>query len=319
MTKSKKSRAIAILGPTASGKTGLAVKLAHEFNGEIISADSRQVYKYMNIGTGKDLDEYNFTAKTEKGKTKKISIPYHLIDVVSPNTDFNLSKYQKMAYKSLDNILIRGKLPILAGGSGLYLQAVVDNFNLSSVGANKKEREKKEKQGAEKLFKEIEEINPVFAVKINASDKKNSRRLARYLEILKQSEFKPKKSWNNYNFLLIGIEVPKEDLDKKIYTRLIERIEKEGMIDEVQKLHHDKKVSWSRLKEFGLEYKYISLYLNKELTYEEMLDKLFRSIKRFSRRQMTWFRRWEKQGAEINWIKTKKEAEKTIKNFLVSK
>ncbi|MCK5459937.1 tRNA (adenosine(37)-N6)-dimethylallyltransferase MiaA, partial [Candidatus Parcubacteria bacterium] len=168
-----KKRIIAILGPTAVGKTKLSVKLACQFNGEIVSADSRQIYKGMDVGTGKDLQDYQINLKSKKLKTVKI--PYHLIDVVSPNTEFNLAKYQKLAYKAIDNILLKEKTPFLVGGSGLYLQAVVDGYNLSETKPDKKLRRGLEKLSASQLFARLRKIDPKFANELNNSDKKNSR------------------------------------------------------------------------------------------------------------------------------------------------
>jgi len=288
-----KSKIIVILGPTASGKTGLAVKLAREFNGEIISADSRQVYKGMDIGTGKDLDEYG-------------DVPYHLIDVVKPNTKFNLAKYQKLAFISIEDILNRGKLPIIAGGTGLYSQAVVDGYNLSKAKPDKKLREKLEKLDVEKLFEKLEKINSKFANKLHESDKKNKRRLIRYVEVvdsrLRGNDAGEKCENPDYEFLLIGLTWTRKVLLERIYKRLIERLEKEGMIDEIKNLHKQG-VSWKRFESFGLEYKYISLYLRKKLTYNEMVEKTNIAIRQFAKKQMNWYRRWEKQGAKIYWVK----------------
>ncbi|MCK4553871.1 hypothetical protein KAU19_02830, partial [Candidatus Parcubacteria bacterium] len=184
MQDKNNNKIIVILGPTSSGKTGLAVKLAYKFNGEIVSADSRQVYRGMDVGTGKDLDEYLVRGvRHHIGCRTPYRIPYHLIDVVSPNTVFSLAKYQRLAYKAIDNILSRGKLPIIAGGTGLYLQAVVDNYNLSKIKPNKKLRERLKKLGAEKLFKKLQELNKKFADRLNESERKNKRRLIRYIEI----------------------------------------------------------------------------------------------------------------------------------------
>ncbi|MDD5071963.1 MAG: tRNA (adenosine(37)-N6)-dimethylallyltransferase MiaA [Patescibacteria group bacterium] len=326
---------IVVLGPTASGKTTLGVSLARKFNGEIISADSRQVYKGMDIGTGKDLQDYRLEIPNSKfqipnkiqnpclagrqAKSKTINIPYHLIDVVNPNTKFSLAKYQRLAFKAIDDILRRSKTPIIVGGSGLYLQAVVDNYNLSGTKPDKKLREKLEKESVEDLFLELKNINPKFAERLNGSERKNKRRLIRYLEIMQGEEVRPlardRASKSSYDFLLLGLTWPREVLKERIYKRLVERLEKENMVGEVEKLHKDG-VSWKRLESFGLEYKYISLYLQGKLTYEEIAEKLNRAIGQFAKRQMTWFRRWEKQGRKINWVTDGKEAERLVKKFL---
>jgi tRNA dimethylallyltransferase len=309
----KKNKIIVINGTTSSGKTSLAVRLAYKYNGEIISSDSRQVYKGMDIGTGKDLAEYKI--KDKKGKT--INIPYHLIDVVSPKTDYNLGKFKKKADKVLKDIIKRGKLPIIAGGTGLWTQALVDNFNLSPIKPDPKLREKLEKLSVSKLFVKLREIDKKFADNLHESDKKNKRRLIRYIEVksrkLKVKNQKPKIKSQKYEYLLLGLAWPKDVLEKRIYKRLIDRIEKEGMIDEVKKLHFKKGVSWKRLIGFGLEYKYISLYLQGFLQYDEMTEKLFIAIRQFAKKQRSWYRRWEKTGAKIHWLKNFKEADKIVK------
>ena len=293
---------IVILGPTASGKTKLAVELAEKFNGEIVSADSRQVYRGMDIGTGKDLAEY--------------SVPYHLIDVASPKSQFDLAQYQKMAFRAIDDILKRGKLPILVGGSGLYLQAVVDNYKLSEAKQDAELRKKLEKLNAGELFKKLEKLSPNLAVKLNQSDKNNKRRLIRYLEILEQDKnFKSRKGQKKYEALLIGLSYSGEILKQRIFKRLMDRLKEQNMIGEVENLRA-KGLSWKRLEEFGLEYKFISLYLQGKLQYEEMVEKLNLAIFQFAKRQLTWFKRWEKQGVKINWLKDFKKIEKLTKEFL---
>ncbi|MDD5290873.1 MAG: tRNA (adenosine(37)-N6)-dimethylallyltransferase MiaA [Patescibacteria group bacterium] len=309
------NKIIVVLGTTASGKTKLGVDLAYKFNGEIISADSRQVYKGMDIGTGKDLNEYE--VKSQKSKVK--SIPYHLIDVVNPNTKFSLAKYQKLAFKEIDSILKKGKVPIIVGGTGLYLQAVVDNYNLSGAKPDKKLRGNLEKKTVPDLFSELKKINPKFAERLNESERKNKRRLIRYIEIMQDKGVRPpiggRTPKAGHDFFLLGLTWPKEVLKERIYKRLIERLEKENMAGEVEKLHREG-VDWKRLESFGLEYKYISLYLQDKSSHEEMVEKLNIAIRQFAKKQMTWFRRWEKQGREIRWIKDGKEAEKLVREFL---
>lgn len=302
-----KNKIIVILGPTASGKTSLAIKLAYRFNGEIISADSRQVYKGMDIGTGKDLDEYNYQEQ---------KIPYHLIDVVSPKTSFDLAKWRKKADRAIKDILKRGKLPIIAGGTGLYLEAIVQNYSLSLIKPNKILRIKLEKLTADKIFNKIEKLNPIFAKKINNSDKKNKRRLIRYYEILQAGENICKKNKNDsYKFLILGVTHPRKVLLERIYKRLIDRLEKEKMIEEVKTLHKSG-VSWKRLEGFGLEYKFISYFLQGKINYEEMVEKLNIAIRQFAKRQMAWFRRWERKVGKIYWIKNYQDAKNRVKKFI---
>ena len=294
---------LVILGPTASGKTRLAVALASKFNGEIISADSRQVYKGMDVGTGKDLGEY---------KVGKKKIPHHLIDIVKPNQSFDLAKFQKLAFKAIDKILQKNKLPILVGGSGLYLQAVVDNYDLGTFGSDHKERTRRERLNALELFNEIDRLNPAFAKKINDSDRHNTRRLARYLEIVEQGHVNNQKKESRYSFELIGLNPGREILRQKIEKRLQERLEKEGLIEEVKKLHKQG-VSWQRLESFGLEYKFLAHYLQKKIDYDKMFVDLNIAIRQFAKRQLTWFKRWERQGRKIKWFKDAAQAEKRIK------
>jgi len=304
--KTIKPKVLVILGSTASGKTDLGVFLARKFKGEIISADSRQVYRGLDIGSGKDLDKY-------KNNGEKVN--YHLIDVVNPKNKFDLAKYQKLAFKAIENILARHKLPIIVGGSGLYLQALVDNFGLSDVKPIFSRRNENEKMTAEELMQKISKLKPDFAARINNSDSHNIRRLARYLEII-ESGVSPisQKRKSPYSFLLLGLSVSDIILRERILQRILQRLEKEGMIAEVKRLNEEG-VSWERLKSFGLEYKFISQHLLGELTYSEMIDRLTTATYRFSKRQKTWFRRWEKQGRKIKWIEGSNEAMKEIKKY----
>jgi len=322
-----KNKIIVILGPTASGKTKLAVELASKFNGEIVSADSRQVYRGMDIGTGKDLKDYRLEIpnpndqlpnkfKIQNSKVKIIEIPYHLIEVANPEEQFDLAQYQKMAFRAIDDILKRGKLPILAGGSGLYLQAVVENYKLSEAKKDLALRKKLEKLSAAELFNKLKKLVPKMAVKLNQSDKNNKRRLIRYLEIVGQDHnFKSRAGKRKYNALIIGVNFSRDILKQRIFKRLLERLKEQNMIGEVERLH-EQGLSWKRLEDFGLEYKFVSLYLEGELQYEEMVEKLNLAIYQFAKRQMTWFKRWEKQGANINWVKDNKKIEKLVKDYL---
>lgn len=301
-----KPQVLVILGTTASGKTSLGVKLAAKFKGEIISADSRQVYKGMDVGTGKDLAEYRI------GK-KKIS--YHLIDVADPKKGFDLARYQKLAFRAIKDVFKRGHLPIIVGGSGLYLQALVDNYSLDQGKTKSPQRIKWERWSAERLFQELVRLKPDFAGRLNNSDKNNPRRLVRYLEIAESGDLdKIKKRETPYNFLLLGLTWPDAVLRERINFRILDRLEKEEMVAEVKGLN-EKGLSWEKLKSFGLEYKFISQHLLGELTYPEMFEKLSIASYRFAKHQKTWFKRWEKQGAKIKWIKNIKESEKEIKKW----
>jgi len=303
-------KVLVILGPTASGKTKLGVELAWKFNGEIISADSRQVYKGMDIGTGKDLKEY---------KVGKEKIPYHLIDVVSPQDEFNLALYQKLAFKAIEDILQRGKLPIIVGGTGLYLQAVVDNYNISNIKPDQARRTEMENLSISELFARIKKLKPDFAAKINNSDKNNPHRLVRYLEILAGGEStKNGRKESKYDFLILGINISDEKMRESIKKRIIDRLNNEAMLEEVKRLHQEG-ISYQKLISFGLEYKFLAQYLQKKIGYEEMVEKLSTATYRFAKHQKTWFRRWEKQGRRIDWLKDVKKANAILKKFLTRK
>lgn len=303
----KNNKLLVIVGPTATGKTKLAVKLARLFNGEIVSADSRQVYKGMDVGTGKDLSDFTFAPGE--------SIPYHCIDIVSPRTDFNAAKYLKCARKAIDDIIKRDKLPILAGGSGLYFQSLVDGYDFSHIAPDKTLRNRLEKKSVVELQQTLKKLDPSLQGIIT-----NKRYLIRYIEILSSS---PKslhealhKQGSGYNCLVIGMKMPREQIIKKIDRRLIERLHHENMVQEVYDLHYKDKISWKRLESFGLEYKFISQYLQNKLTESQMIGKLAIAIHQFAKRQMSWLRRWERQGQKINWVSTHAEAKNLLRNWL---
>jgi tRNA dimethylallyltransferase len=289
----KKSLVLVILGPTASGKTSLAVKLAKRYAGEIISADSRQVYQGLDVGSGKDLAEYG-------------DVKYHLIDVADVNERFDLAQYQKLAKLAIENVLSKDKLPILVGGSGLYLQAIVDNYDLNKVSVNCKLRDKLELLSKEDLQKMLKEKDKDFFKSLNNSELNNKRRLIRYLEVLSSGALLGKKKESKYDFLIIGLDFDNKILREKIQFRLKERLEKEGLVKEVESLHLQG-TSWERLISLGLEYKYVSYYLQKKISYPEMFDLLLTAICQFAKRQKTWFKRMEKQGIKINYLKDEKD------------
>ncbi|RJR31634.1 tRNA (adenosine(37)-N6)-dimethylallyltransferase MiaA [Candidatus Parcubacteria bacterium] len=301
------NKVIFILGPTAAGKTKIAVKLAYKFNGEIISVDSRQVYKGMDIGTGKDLDEYKY-----QGARYKVQIPYHLIDVASPKSQFTAGKYQRMANKAIRDVINRGKMPVICGGSPFYIYSVVDGLVLPPK-TSESSRKKLNKLTLKQLLVKLKKLD---AKAYNQIDKKNRRRVQRAVEVCletgKKFSFFGEKKKQDYDFLLLGINWPKEELKKRITERLKERIEKEGMIQEVKRLHK-RGVSWKRLDDFGLEYRWVSRYLQRKISYDEMFEKLNNDINNFSKRQMTWFKR----DKRIRWVKDLKRAERLVKKFIV--
>lgn len=301
---------IVVLGPTACGKTSLAVKLSHIFGGEIISADSRQVYRGLDIGSGKDLSEYS---------TGGIPVPYHLIDVASPRRYFSLARYQKLAYQAIDNSLSRGAVPFLVGGTGLYIQAVIDGIILPNAAPDRKLRKKLERHTSKELFALLQKKNPKLAAKI---DRHNIRRLVRAIEIAESTSGKPdcenqaanetagKHSIPRYNPLLLGLTYPIEEIRVRIKRRLKDRLEN-GLIEEVQRLRQSG-ISWRRLDSLGLEYRYVALYLQKKLTYDEMTEQLATAIGQFAKRQMTWFKR----DPRILWIQNIADAKRHISAFL---
>jgi len=300
------SKIVVVLGPTASGKSDLAVKLARKFNGEIISADSRQVYKGMDVGTGKI---------TEK---EMRDIKHYLLDVASPKRQFTVAQYRKLALEAIDKIYRKHKIPIICGGTGFYLQAVAEGLVIPRVKPDWKLRGELEEKDTEELFKELRKLDPRRAKNIDA---RNRRRLIRALEIIIKTgkpipklEIQPR-----FNVLMLGIKKSPQELKKLIHQRLLKRLGR-GMISEVQKL---KKlgVSWRRFDDFGLEYRYVAKYLQGELTKQEMIDKLQKEIEHYAKRQMTWFSAHGGPASggkrtSIHWIDNYKQAEKLVKEFL---
>ncbi len=315
MKEKKHQKIIVVLGPTATGKTKLAVHLANKFNGEIISADSRQVFKGMDIGTGKDLGDY----KIKKGK-KEIKIPYHLIDIISPKTSFNVAKYQKLATSKIKKIQTEGKLPILAGGTGLYLDSIIYGYDFSKNVSEKKVKEIRKKLDKLTLSQLLIKLKKIDPKSFETIDKKNRRRVQRALEIYYQTGEKKsivdRKITPNYDFLILGVKFPLDKIYEKIKKRLKERI-KEGMIEEVKNLHQQG-VSWKRMEEFGLEYRYVSRYLRDLLNKQEMIEQLEKEICHFAKRQITWFKR----NDQIIWLEGNNlkqkiiQAEKLVKKII---
>jgi tRNA dimethylallyltransferase len=300
--KQARNKLMVVLGPTASGKSDLAVKLAQKFNGEIISADSRQVYKEMDIGTGK------ITKKEMRG------IKHYLLDVASPKRQFTVAQYRKLALEAIDKIYRKHKIPIICGGTGFYVQAVAEGLIIPRVKPDWKLRGELEAQDTEELFKELRKLDPRRAKNIDA---RNRRRLIRALEIIKKTG-KPipvleKKS--QFDALYLGTKKSQEELKELIKRRLLHRI-KQGMIAEVRKLKNPpaggQGLSWKRLNDFGLEYRYIAKHLQGELTQQEMIDRLQKEIEHYAKRQMTWF----KKNKRIHWIETYKPAETLVREFL---
>ena len=280
---------ITIMGATATGKTKLAVALASLLDGEIISADSRQVYRGMDIGTGKDLEEYTFNGK---------QIPYHLIDIVEPGYEYNVYEFYRDFFVAYDEIVSRDKMPLLCGGTGMYLDAVIRGYKLDRVPVNRILRGKLESLDDTELIKLLESYGSLH----NTTDTKDRERLVRAIEI---ADFKKRNAGlenkprlvNSINF---GIKYDRETIRSRITDRLHERLE-HGMLDEVKELL-DKGLSPEQLMFYGLEYKYLTMHVTGEIGYDEMFSLLNTSIHQFAKRQMTWFRRMEKNGVKIHWI-----------------
>jgi tRNA dimethylallyltransferase len=281
---------IAVVGPTASGKTKLAATLAYELNGEVISADSRQVYKGLDIGTGKDLDQY-----VVKGK----AIPYHLIGIVDASTQYYLHDFVSDLRRCFDDISSRGKLPVICGGSGLYLDALRKNFEVTQVPENEALRAT---LGDLSKVELLEKLSQYPAEHVARVDRTSVKRIIRGIEVadfLSRNSLKVQ-SPLPYRPYYLGILSSKEKIAERIRTRLDERLE-HGLIDEVKNLS-GAGLSFERLQTLGLEYKFVSLYLNGELTFEKMKESLYTAIRQFSKRQMTWFRKMEKEGVKIRWL-----------------
>jgi len=305
----KKLSFIVIIGPTATGKTKIAVDIAHLFNGEIISADSRQIYKGMDIGTGKDLDEYIINDS---------HIPYHLIDILEPAQNYSVYQFQRDFLLSYNQIKKRRNLPILCGGTGLYIESILLKYKLQNApGPNQDLRDFLEEKTTEELLELFQNISPE---KYPDSTKKDTRnRIIRSIEIeLDKTTEEPDIFINQNidNFLVLGIKQERQDNRDLIKKRLIERLDK-GLIQEVESLLKNG-LDKARLDYFGLEYKFVGSYLKKELTKDELIDKLHIAICQFAKRQMSWFRRMEKRGIKINWVNplNKEHINNIIKNAI---
>jgi tRNA dimethylallyltransferase len=281
---------IVILGPTASGKTHLAAKLAYDLQGEIISADSRQVYKNMDIGTGKDLNQYIINGRR---------IPYHLIDIVAPENEFNLFEFQYRFYKIFSELIEKKILPVLVGGTGLYLESVLTGYNMPHAPINQELRKGLYRKSKDELQKMLLALKPQLH---NKTDLEDSERLIRAIEIERARSIKDQPQKPDIDAVVFGIRWERSTLRQRITARLKERLE-QGMIEEVINLHAAG-LSWTKLESFGLEYRFISQYLQRKISFDEMTNKLNTAIHQFAKRQETWFRRMEKKGIVINWLQS---------------
>ena len=301
-------RMITILGPTASGKTDLAAHLAARLDAEIISADSRQVYRGMDIGTGKDLVDYTVDGKT---------VPYHLIDICEPGTKYNLFRYQKDFLDSYEDIRSRGVLPILCGGTGLYIEAVLKGYNLSPVPQNPELRKALEEKSLDELtamLVDLKEKN--HSVMHNKTDVDSCQRAIRAIEIETYNLTKPteERQCPPIDSLIIGVDIDREMRREKITNRLKARLE-EGMVDEIAGLLK-RGIPAEDLIYYGLEYKYVTEYLIGKLSYDEMFRQLEIAIHQFAKRQMTWFRGMERRGFTIHWVNAAQKMEDKLEEIL---
>lgn len=295
----KNRKIIVIVGPTSSGKSSLAIELAKIFDGEVVSADSRQVYKGFNLSSGK------VTKKETEG------IRHYLLDIISPNNDFGVNEYVSLAEKAIDKITEDNKIPFLVGGTGFYIKALLGEMIFPEVPPNKSRRQELEKRTTKELYELLKERDKKRSENI---DRNNRRRLIRAIEIAENLGQVPEiKKGKKYDCLKMGINIPMNILEEKIKIRLKQRM-RQGMIKEIDNLHR-KGLSWRRLENFGLEFKAIAFYLQNKTTKEEMVSKLEKEIRQYAKRQLTWF----KKDKEIIWIKDQKEAEKNIRKFLGSK
>lgn len=285
---------ITILGPTASGKTSIAAALAGRIGGEIISADSRQVYRRMDIGTGKDLADYEVGGK---------HIPYHLIDIAEPGYKYNLFEYQRDFHTAYDDITSRGRTPVLCGGTGLYIEAVLNGYALSPVPQNQELRDSLSAKSLDELTAMLKALKEQTGSNMhNRSDVDTVQRAIRAIEIetYNLQHPTPEREMPGISSLVIGVDVDRETRRRRISDRLEARLH-EGMIDEVKGLLAEG-VSAESLMYYGLEYKFVTEYVTGKTTYNDMLSRLEIAIHQFAKRQMTWFRGMERRGIHINWI-----------------
>lgn len=294
---------ITIIGPTASGKTALAAQVAYRLGTEIISGDSRQVYRRMDLGTGKDLGDYI---------VQGVPIPYHLIDIREPGTKYNVFEYQHDFHEAFAAIRAKGKVPVLCGGTGMYIEAVLKGYKLLDVPQNPALRESLKG----KSLAELEQILASYKTLHNKTDVDSAQRAIRAIEIEEyyQTQAPDKHEYEPIDSLIIGLDINRESRRAKISHRLRERL-KEGMVDEVRALL-DSGIPAEDLIYYGLEYKYLTQYVIGQLDYEEMVRLLEIAIHQFAKRQMTWFRGMERRGFEIHWIDASLPMEEKVQQVM---
>lgn len=294
LSSKPRTRLITILGPTACGKTALAVALANELGSEIISADSRQVYRGMDIGTGKDLEDYVVDGKR---------VPYHLIDIVEPGSKYNLYRYQRDFMAAYDDIVSRGAQPILCGGTGLYIEAVLKGYALSTVPQNPALRKQLEGESLETLTQKLVELKKKNNSNMhNTTDVDSCQRAIRAIEIetYNLEHTAERRPAQPVDAIVFGLDIDREERRRKISERLRQRLDN-GMVDEIKRLL-DSGVGATDLIYYGLEYKYVTEYVIGKLSFDEMYRQLEIAIHQFAKRQMTWFRGMERRGTDIHWL-----------------
>ena len=285
-----KEKLVVLTGPTASGKTALAVQIAEKYSAEIISADSRQCYRGMDLGSGKDIEEYG-------------SVPYHLIDIEDPENEYNLARFARDARKAISDIAVRGRLPLLCGGSVLYCDALISAYELPGGEPDPRFRAELDNMPLEELEKRMR----AAGIGGNFHDWGNRNRMRRALEIALAGGRKEKEV-PEYETLVLGVFVPRPLLRERIAARLDARFEA-GMLDEIRDLHEKNGVSWARLESFGLEYKRCAEHLQGKMDFQTMRDTLLTDIRQFAKRQDIWFRKLEKKGINIYWLEQNRFAE----------
>jgi tRNA dimethylallyltransferase len=294
---------ITILGPTASGKTPLAATLADRLSTEIISGDSRQVYRRMDLGTGKDLADYNIEGRP---------VPYHLIDIVEPGYKYNVFEYQRDFLKAYEEIVAKGKLPVLCGGTGMYIESVLKGYRLLPVPENPELRASLEGKSLEELTRILEGYKKLH----NSTDVDTAKRAIRAIEIEEYYKQQPPeyREFPSLKSLIIGVDIDRELRREKITRRLKQRLD-EGMVDEVRGLLNEG-VPAENLIYYGLEYKFLTQYAIGELTFEEMFHQLETAIHQFAKRQMTWFRGMERRGFTIHWLDATLPMEEKVEQII---
>ena len=283
---------IVVLGPTAVGKTSIGVALANHFDGEVISADSRQTYCKLDIGSGKDICEYQVDGK---------KIPYHLIDIVSLPTEYNVYNYQQDFYKVFKDVISRGKMPVIVGGTGMYLDAIIRDYQLVILPENEKLHQELLNTPLEELAARLFKEQPELHTKCDLLEKDRVIKALEIIEAKKNGVDSTSVDRPEIKPLIIGTTLERPQIWEHISIRLQERLDN-GMLEEVQSIH-DSGITWERLEKLGLEYRYCSLFLQGKIqSKQELFEKLFIAIRQFAKRQETWFRMMEKNGVKINWL-----------------